>query len=83
MADLGNRLYHELDGSDISISYGMDMYEGIHFRGVSVVKPIQSDGSVDAVVVTALTTFDIVKGNLEKLGYKNVIAFDEILYDLV
>ena len=83
MAELGNRLHRELKESSISVKYGIDMNDGIQFRDLKIIRPVETDGDVDAVVVTALTTFDIIKGNLEKLGYKNVIALDEILYDLV
>ena len=83
MAELGNRLYRELRESGISVKYGMDMNKRLQLRDLPIIKPVESDGSVEAVVVTALTTFDIVRGNLEKLGYKNIIALDEMLYELI
>lgn len=82
MSELGNRLYQELKDSLIEIKYGMDMNAGIQLKDLRVIRPKDNDENVDAVVVTALTTFDDVKIGLRQKGYTNILALDEILYNL-
>ena len=38
---------------------------------------------VDAVIVTAVFSFDDIKESLENIGFTNIIPLDEVLYDLI
>lgn len=84
MSYVGIRLYYELKNTDVIVKYGMDMNPRTNVVGIET-KPsnYEKEGSVDAIIVTAITSFDSIKEKLSNLGYQNIIAIDEILYELV
>lgn len=81
---LGIRLYHELKNTRINVKYILDKNPGIKMFDITVKNPDTSEyEEVDAVIVTALYTYDDIKMLLTKKGYKQVIAFDEMLYEMM
>lgn len=84
MSFMGIRLLHELKGSSIRIEYGIDCNPKMripelkiyHLKELGKVK-------VDAIIVTAIFSFDKIKNDLEKLGFDKIIGLDEILYNLI
>lgn len=83
-ARLGQRLFYEIKRSDVSVSYAMDRNPSITIKDLEIKKPckVEKDYMVDAVVVTPIFSFDIIKKDLENYGYNNVISLYEILYDV-
>lgn len=81
---LGTRLYYELKDSSVNVKYIFDKNPCIGMVGVEVKNPDSFNyAEVDAVIVTALFTYDEIEKTLKSKGYKRVIAFDEILYDML
>lgn len=84
MSYMGIRLFHELKNTGIHIKYGLDCNPKMRLKGLDILdlKNIEKC-DVDAVIVTAIFSFDEIKQNLEKAGFANVIALDEILYNFI
>ena len=83
MAELGVRLYYELK-DNVEVKYAMDQNPQIQLPDLQIYKPgTEPNAGVDAVIVTALRSFDTVNSDLKKRGYKKVFALDEILYELL
>ena len=85
MAALGIRLYYELQREDdIEVKYALDQNPQTQIPGIDIYKPnAEIDDTVDAVIVTALRSYDVVSANLREKGYTKVLALDEILYDML
>lgn len=85
MASLGIRLCHELQREDdIEVKYALDRNPQIQIPGIDIYIPGSEIGdTVDAVIVTALRSYDVVSVNLREKGYAKVLALDEILYDML
>lgn len=83
-ATLGQRLYYELKDSKINIVDVIDRNPRIKIPDVNVNNTITHDKNlvVNAVIVTAIFSFDSIKKKLEENGYTNVISLYEILYDI-
>jgi len=77
-AELGKLVINELKGSSIEIIEILDKRE---LQSVTV-NPSYGQRVVDAVIVTAVFYFDDIKEELVKLGYKNVLSLQEIIYML-
>lgn len=84
MSFLGIRLYYELKDSNVNVKYGLDRNETVKIVGLDIKNPDMVVGEdIDAVIVTALLTYDEIESYLKKREFKNIIAFDELLYDLL
>lgn len=84
MSYLGTRLFYELKDSLVKVVCGLDKNSDIRVVGLDVKKPDCAETEeIDAVIVTALFTYDEIEKNLKKVGYKKIIAFDELLYELM
>lgn len=84
MSYLGIRLFHELNNTSICVKYGIDCNPNIEIGGLNIFHLENLDQyNVDAVVVTAIFSFDVIKNNLENIGFTNIISLDELLYDLI
>lgn len=83
-ATLGQRLYYELKDSRVNIVGVIDRNPRIKIPDVNVSNTITQDKNVvvNAVIVTAIFSFDAIKKDLEENGYTNVISLYEILYDI-
>lgn len=86
MSFMGVRLFHELKDTSVCIMYGIDVNLKMGMPELEVYRPDDLKGEIvekiDAVIVTAVFSFDAIKENLKNLGFSNIISFDEILYDL-
>lgn len=79
---IGQRLIKELKGSRIQIAYGIDKNEDMVYTGLDVITMNDQLSDVDAIVVTAMKEFDIIREELlEKINCP-VIAIDDILRGL-
>lgn len=85
MASLGVRLCYELQREDnIEVKYALDQNPQVQIPGIKIYKPDAEIGeTVDAVIVTALRSYDAVSAELQKKGYIKTFALDEILYDMM
>jgi hypothetical protein len=81
MSDLGVRLAHELEDSEVKVLYAMDRDIQISLHGIEVFHGIKdSDGTEDAVIVTNMSAYDQIRKELVSHGFKKIICIDEILY---
>lgn len=85
MSFLGIRLFKKLENSDhIKVAYALDRNPEIQIPGIRIYMPGEENKeNIDAVVVTAVTSFDVIKKELLIRGYDRIYAIDEILYELL
>ena len=90
LAQLGVCLWNELKDSNITVLFAYDGNKSINLPGIEVVHELKSLHEMemskyipDAVIVTALTTYDSIKDELLKRGFNQVIPLDEILYEMI
>ena len=84
MSFLGIRLYKKLEGSEVNVIYAMDRDPQVELPGIKIYVPGEEKiEDVDAVIVTAITSFDMIKKELSTRGYGNIYALDEILYEMI
>lgn len=79
---VGETLVNELKNTEINVIYGIDQNADIDCNGIEVVSLENELKKVDAVVVTAITSFDEIK---EKLSVKlecPILSLEDILYRL-
>lgn len=82
MKELGERLYDELEGSDIKVKYIIDKNADQIYADVDVVTPDEKLEPVDVIVVTALYYFDEIEEMLsDKVDYP-VVSLEDILYEV-
>lgn len=83
MAELANRLFDDLNGSSISIDYGIDRdvcctiarIEQIYF-------PEDELPETDVIVVTPYSSFKEIKSNLEKKVTCPIISLEEVIWSI-
>lgn len=84
MSYLGVRLFQELKNTSVDILFALDVNPRIRMAGLDIYHPDEiKTKQVDGVIVTAIFCFDEIKVLLEAKGFNNIIALDEILYDLI
>ncbi len=83
MGELANRLFEELEGSDIQILYGIDRdICCTNSRITDIYYPDDILPEVDAIVITPFLSAEGIEKNLEKkCGYR-LISLDQIIYSL-
>lgn len=82
MSYAGECLVEELEDSHIQVSYAIDKNADNIFSHIDVLKPDNSLGNVDAVIVTTITAFDGIKELLtEKLSCP-VLSLKNILLEM-
>lgn len=81
-AELGKLVVDELVSSDdINVCYIMDK-RVINNEKIRVIKPSENNPVVDAVIVTAINSYDIIRDELLSLGYKNIYSLGLIIDDM-
>lgn len=84
MSYLGVRLCKRLEQNGIiKVAYAIDHNPQIQLPEMKIYHPGKEKRSVDTVIVTSLYSYDAVRELLHQNGYKQIYAFDEILYDLL
>lgn len=82
MSYAGETLVDELKGSGVDVAYGIDKNaEGI-FADVDVMPMDDELEPVDAVVVTAITFFDEIEGQLAEKMDCPILSLEDILYEV-
>ncbi len=80
---LGIRLYYELKESCINVKFMFDKNSRVNVAGIDIRNPDCCEyESVDAVIVTALFTYDDIEKVLASKGYTQIMALNDILYDM-
>lgn len=87
----GVRLYHELKDTEVEVLYALDRNPKFMFPGLKVytwgdlknAPAAEEKQKVDAVLVAVFLSYESVKPELENAGYRHVLAFDEVLYNLL
>lgn len=83
-ANIGKLLCNELLKSGIKVNAILDKR---HVKcltpGVRIQRPLEGDRTADAVLVTALYSYDEICIELKELGYKNILSLQEIVESLV
>lgn len=84
MSYMGIRLFHDLESSSIHVKYGIDGNSKMRVPGIKIYHPDElQEKEIDAVIVTAIFSFDCIKKDLHSKGFKRIIALDELLYNLI
>lgn len=82
MSYVGNRLYDELEGTDISVKYVIDRKGDSCYVEVDVFKPEDELMPVDAVLVTAVYYFDEIEEALSEKLDCPILSLEDILYEM-
>lgn len=83
MGEIGDRLFEELENSDIDVSYGIDKgYNGDLFN-LKIVSPDESLDRVDAIVVTPIFEFDTIIKNIQYKVNCPILSLQDIIRDLL
>lgn len=82
MGYAGDILLAELKGSDIQVIYGIDRRADSLYADVKIVTLDEILEEVDAVVVTAVTSFEEIKENLSKKINCPIVSLEEILCEV-
>ena len=78
---VGERLYDEVNHSEIVVEYGIDKNAGSIISPLKIYSPTDTLGKVDAVVVTSISYFQVIKKELELKIDCPIISFDKLLED--
>lgn len=82
MSYAGEALVRELSDSAIEVKYGIDKNAAGVYSELKLVTPEDELEEVDAVVVTAISFFEDIEKNLSNKLKADIIALDDILYNL-
>lgn len=82
MSYVGERLLKELKDSDIEVKYAIDVNANSIYTDIDVFLPNQYLPKVDAVVVTAVSSFYDIREMLLKKVNCEIISFEDILDEL-
>ncbi len=83
MADMANRLYEDLEGTDVTIIYGIDREVCCTGARVENVYSLHEDlPKADVIVVTPFYAFDNIKHDLETKTDCPIISIEEVLWSI-
>lgn len=82
MGVLGQRLAKELKASEIEIAYGIDNNRDIAFCDFPVISMKEDFLDADAIVVTVIKEFDVIREALLEKISSPVIAIEDVLDSL-
>lgn len=82
MSYAGERLLHELKGSNIEVKCGIDRKADEIYTEVDMITPDDEIPQVDAVIVTSVYFFDEIMEKLESTVDSPVISLEDILYEV-
>lgn len=79
---VGETLLNELKNTDIQVDYAVDRNIGREIEGVKVYSPEDMLENVDAIIVTAIMSFDEIKEKLEEKVTCPIISLEDIIYEI-
>ena len=77
----GKLLEEELYGAGVNLIEIMDKRK-VTSKRCRVVNPSDGQRDVDAVIVTAISSYDAIKKELSKEGYKNIISLQTLIEEM-
>lgn len=80
---IGEILLKDLKDGDIEVKYAVDKNADCIKTEIDVLKPDDKLPAVDAVVVTAIASFDEIKANLNKKVQCPILSLKEIINELL
>ncbi len=80
MKELGERLYDELKDSAVKVKYCIDKDAKDLYAEVPIYLPEEKVEPVDAVVVTAITSFDDIKSMMSDRVSCPIISLEDVVY---
>ncbi len=81
MGVYGRHLVRELNGSEISILYGIDQKEMNSYMGIEVVQPKRTLPNVDLVVNTVICCKDAVYDTLRSISEFPMMGLDDLVFE--
>lgn len=83
MADMANRLYEDLQETDIKVLYGIDREVCCTGARVENIYSLQEElPKVDVIVVTPFYAYDSIKQDLEKKIECPIISIEEVIWSI-
>jgi hypothetical protein len=82
MKELGELLYHELENSQIEVSYAIDRNVKASGIDVPVLKPENVTDDVDLIIVTAIYYFDEIKRELCNKVSCPIISLEDVICEM-
>lgn len=76
---IGKTLWEELKGGKVKVKYAIDRNADNISIGLEVFKLCEDLPKVDAIIVTAINSYDAIKEQLENIGMHNIISLEEIV----
>lgn len=83
MKELGERLYDELNGSEVEVKYAIDKNADSIYADVDIVTPSDTLAEVDAIVVTAIHYFDEIHAMLIDRVNCPVLSLDDVICEMM
>ena len=82
MSYVGERLYDELENSDIDIKFAIDKNAENIYSDIEIVTPEVSIEDVDAIIVTPVFYFNEIEEKLHKKTSSVILSLEDILYTM-
>ena len=83
MAELANRLCEELEGSSVRVDYGIDRDIACTIGRMDTVYFPEDDlPETDVIVVTPYSSFDVIKGILEKKVNCPIVSLEDVVWSV-
>lgn len=82
MSYVGETLVSELKGTEIQVDYGIDRNAASLYTDIDVLTMEDTLAEVDAIVVTAITFFDVIEEQLRGKVDCPIISLEDILYEI-
>lgn len=82
MSFVGERLYDELENSNIKVTYCIDRNANNIYKDIDVKHPDDELLEVDAIIVTAFMYFEEIEKKLKEKTNATIISIDDIVYSL-
>lgn len=82
MSYAGETLIDELKGTATEVAYGIDRNANSIYADVDVISMEDDLAPVDAVVVTAITFFDEIEGELAEKIECPILSLEDVLYEI-
>lgn len=83
MGEMGNRLYDELKGTDVKVSYAVDKNAHCAYSELEVLDPDECEyKEVDCIVVTATFAFDEIEEKLEEVISFPIVSLEDVVYEM-
>ena len=76
---IGERLFDELRDSDIIVKYGIDKVKKGKWCGITVFTPEENLPSVDAILVTAIYSYNEIVNDLGGKVRARIISLEDLL----